>query len=91
MLESCSQDSFTQKGLVKELQQSGKRKTLNQKTLNGERTEPTMLIEGADVKGVSGNNFQKFIPGQSCPLTKSITQTDGIKVGLLIGADFMKG
>ena len=62
MLESCSQGSFIQKGLVKELQQSGKKTTLNQKTLNAERTESTMLIEGADVKGVSSNNSWITLP-----------------------------
>ena len=62
MLESCSQGSFIQKGLVKELQQSGKKTTLNQKTSNAERTESTMLIEGADVKGVSSNNSWITLP-----------------------------
>ena len=56
MLDSCSQGSFIQEDLIKELQLSGRKTTLNLKTMNGERTESNVLIEGMDVKGVSGNN-----------------------------------
>ena len=114
MLDSCSQGSFIQEDLIKELQLSGRKTTLNLKTLNGERTESTVLIEGMDVKGVSGNNscikLQKMYARIELPvdkeeiathdkikqwdylkvITSDITQTDGIKVGLLIGANCMK-
>lgn len=56
MLDSCIQGSFIDEELVKELQLSGRKTTLNLKTLNGEKSESTTLIEGIDVKGVSGNN-----------------------------------
>ena len=56
MLDSCSLSSFIQEGLVNELQLLGRKTTLNLKTLDAETTESTMLIEGIDVKGVSGNN-----------------------------------
>ena len=62
MLDSCSQGSFIQEDLIKELQLSGRKTTLNLKTLNGERTESTVLIEGMDVKGVSGNNSWVKLP-----------------------------
>ena len=55
MLDSCNQGSFIEEDLVKELQLSGRKATLNLKTLNGERTESTVLIEDMDVKGFSGN------------------------------------
>ena len=54
MLDSCSQGgSFIQEDLIKELQLSGRKTALNLKTLNDERTESAVLIEGMDVKGVS--------------------------------------
>ena len=62
MLDSCNQGSFIEEDLVKELQLSGRKATLNLKTLNGERTESTMLIEDIDVKGVSGNNSWIKLP-----------------------------
>ena len=55
MLDSCSQGSFIQEDPIKELQLSGRKATLNLKTLNGERTESTVLIEDMDVKGFSSN------------------------------------
>ena len=114
MLDSCSQDSLRQDDLIKELQLSGRKTTLNLKTLNIERTEPTVLIDGMDVKEVSGNNnmikLSKMYARTELPVDKEgiatpdkikqsdylkvipsdITQPDGIKVGLLIGANCMK-
>ena len=114
MLDSCSQGSLRQEDLIKELQLSGRKTTLNLKTLNIERTESTVLIDGMDVKGVSGNNnmikLSKMYARTELPVDKEgiatpdkikqsdylkvipsdITQPDGIKVGLLIGANCMK-
>ena len=114
MLDSCSQGSLRQEDLIKELQLSGRKTTLNLKTLNIERTESTVLIDGIDVKGVSGNNnmikLSKMYARTELPVDKEgiatpdkikqsdylkvipsdITQPDGIKVGLLIGANCMK-
>ena len=114
MLDSCSQGSLRQEDLIKELQLSGRKTTLNLKTLNIERTESTVLIDGVDVKGVSGNNnmikLSKMYASTELPVDKEgiatpdkikqsdylkvipsdITQPDGIKVGLLIGANCMK-
>ena len=114
MLDSCSQGSLRQEDLLKELQLSGRKTTLNLKTLNIERTESTVLIDGVDVKGVSGNNnmikLSKMYARTELPVDKEgiatpdkikqsdylkvipsdITQPDGIKVGLLIGANCMK-
>ena len=56
MLDSCNQGSFIQEDLVKELQLSGRKATINLKTLNGEGPESTMLIEDIDAKRNSGNN-----------------------------------
>ena len=77
MLDSCSQGgSFIQEDPIKELQLSGRKTIVNLKTLNGERIESTVLIEGMDGKGFSGNNscikLPKIILGQSCLMTKKI-------------------
>ena len=114
MLDSCSQGSLRQEDLIKELQLSGRKTTFNLKTLNIERTESKVLIDGMDVKGVSGNNnmikLSKMYARTELPVDKEgiatpdkikqsdylkvipsdITQPDGIKVGLLIGAKCMK-
>ena len=82
--------------------------------MNIERTESKVLIDGMDVKGVSGNNnmikLSKMYASTELPVDKEgtatpdkikqsdylkvipsdITQPDGIKVGLLIGAKCMK-
>ena len=39
MLDNCSQGSFIQEALVKKMQTSGRKTTLNLKTLNGERSQ----------------------------------------------------
>ena len=86
------------------MQLSGRNTTLNLKTLNAGRTELTMLIEGINVKGVSGNNSwikhpkmytrTELVVGKMeiapPPPPSDITQTDSIKIGLLIGANCIK-
>ena len=54
MLDNCSCRSLTQETLVKKMQISGTKTTLNLKTLNGERYEPTAATEGPQVAGVRG-------------------------------------
>ena len=49
MLDNCSQGSFIQEALVKRMQTSGRKATLNLKTLNGKRSEPTTAVEGLQV------------------------------------------
>ena len=114
MLDSCGQGSLRQEDLIKELQLSGRKTTFNLKTLNIERTESKVLIDGMDVKEVSGNNnmikLSKMYARTELSVDKEgiatpdkikqsdylkmipsyITQPDGIKVGLLIGANCMK-
>ena len=46
MLDNCSQGSFIREALVKKMQTSGRKTTLNLKTLNGERSESTTAIKG---------------------------------------------
>ena len=62
MLDSCIEGSFLQEDLVRKLQLSGRKTTLNLEALNGERTKSTMLIEGIDAKGVSGNKSWIKLP-----------------------------
>ena len=51
MLDNFSQGSFIQEALVKKMQTSGRKTTLNLKTLNGERSESITAIEGLQVAG----------------------------------------
>ena len=91
MLDSCSQGSLRQEDLIKELQLSGRKTTFNLKTLNIERTESKVLIDGMDVKGVSGNNnmikLSKMYARTELPVDKEgiatpdkIKQSDYLKV-----------
>ena len=52
MLDNCSQGSFIREALVKKMQTSGRKRTLNLKTLDGERSESTIAIEGLQVAGL---------------------------------------
>ena len=49
MLDNCSQGSLIQEALVKKMQTSGRKTTLNLKILNSERSESTTAIEGLQV------------------------------------------
>ena len=49
MLDNFSQGSFIQEALVKKMQTSGRKTTLNLKTLNDEISESTTAIEGLEV------------------------------------------
>ena len=49
MLDKCSQGSFIREALVKKMQTSGRKTTLNFKALNGERSESTTAIDGLQV------------------------------------------
>ena len=51
MLDNCSQGSFIQEALVKNMQTSARKTTLNLITLNGERSESTIAIAGLQVAG----------------------------------------
>ena len=82
MLDNSSQGSFIQKDLIKELQLSVRKTKLNLKTLNGERTKSTMLIEGMNVKGVSGSNnwikLLKMYTRTELPVDKEEISNNGI-------------
>ena len=52
MLDNCSQGSFIREALVKKMQTSGRKRTLNLKTLDSERSESTIAIEGLQVAGL---------------------------------------
>ena len=56
MLDNCSQDSFIHDNLVKELGDHGMKTTLNLKTLHGEKTESTMVVEFIKLTGMSGDS-----------------------------------
>ena len=55
MLNNCSQDSFIHDNLVKELGDHGMKTTLNLKTLHGEKTENTIVVEFIKLTGMSGD------------------------------------
>ena len=52
MLDNCSQGCFIQEALVKKMHTSGRKAILNFKTLNGERSESTIAIDGLRVRSV---------------------------------------
>ena len=49
MLDSCSEGTFIEKGLLKELRISGRNMNITVKTLNGERSEESVVIDGLEV------------------------------------------
>ena len=55
MLDNCSQGSFIHDSLVKEHGVHKMKTTLNLKTLHGEKTESTMVVEGIKVTGMSSD------------------------------------
>ena len=84
MLDNCSQGSFIHDNLVKELGVHGMKTTLNLKTLHGEKTESTMVVEGIKVAGMSGNgsllSLRKLYTRREIPVGKEeITTTTKIK------------
>ena len=115
MLDNCSQGSFIHDNLVKELEVHGIKTTLNIKTVYGEKTESTMVLEGIKVTGISGDgsllSLLKLYTRREIPVDKKeiatpakikkwkhlrsilneIVQRDDVQVGLLIGANCMKG
>ena len=62
MLNNCSQSFFIHDNLVKELGVHGMKTTLNLKTLHGEKTESTMVVEGIKVTGMSGDGSLLSLP-----------------------------
>ena len=62
MLDNCSQGSFIHDVLLEQLGANGIKTTLNLKTLNGERSENTLAIEGLKVCGVNGDGSWLKLP-----------------------------
>ena len=62
MLYNCSQGPFIHDDLVKELGVHGMKTTLSLKTLHGEKTESTMVVEGIKVNGMSGDGSLLSLP-----------------------------
>ena len=61
MLDNSSPVSFIQESLVRKMQTSGRKTTLNLKTLNGERCEPIIAIYRLQVAGgKDGNTWIKL-------------------------------
>ena len=62
MLDNCSQGSFIYENLVKEIGVRGMKTNLNLKTLHGERTENTMVVEGTKVAGMNDDSSWLALP-----------------------------
>ena len=79
MLDNCRQGSFIHDSLVKELGVHGMKTTLNLKTLHGEKTESTRVIEGIKVTGMSGDgsllSLPKLYTRREIPVDKEETAT----------------
>ena len=62
MFDSCSEGTFIEKGLLKELKISGRNTNITVKTLNGERSEKSVVIDGLEVaNGTKSNSNGKWI------------------------------
>ena len=74
MLNNCSQSFFIHDNLVKELGVHGMKTTLNFKTLHGEKTESTMVVEGIKVTGMSADgsllSLSKLYTRREIPVDK---------------------
>ena len=53
LLDSCSQGTFIDEKLLEDLKVTGRNTNITVKTLNGEKTERSMMIEGLEVANVS--------------------------------------
>ena len=78
MLDNFSQGSFIQEALVKKMQTSGRKTTLNLKTLNDEISESTTALKDwkfPDLRmTVHEENCKGFIPKSTCLLTRNKLQ-----------------
>ena len=62
MWDSCSEGTFIEKGLLKELKISGRNTNITVKTLNGERSKESVVIDGLEVaNGTKFNSDGKWI------------------------------
>ena len=62
MFDSCSEGTFIEKGLLKELKISGRNTNITVKTLNGESSEKSFVIDGLEVaNGTKFNSNGKWI------------------------------
>ena len=62
MLDSCSEGTFIENGLLEELKISGRSTNVTVKTLNGERSEESVVIDGLEVANATKfNSFGKWI------------------------------
>ena len=61
-LDSCSEGTFIKKGLLKAVKISGRNTNITMKTLNGERSEKSVVIDGLEVAdGTKFNSDGKWI------------------------------
>ena len=72
MLDNCSQGSFIQEDLMKELDISGQRLKLSLKTLTGEKLEDLMAIDGLIVSGIDS---KKESPSEWIDMPKVYTRS----------------
>ena len=116
MLDNCSQGSFIKQDLLKRLGVDGQKLSLNLKTLTGEKSEETLMVDNLKVAGVNKMNndwisLPKVYSKKTLPVEKDdvatpekvskwkyldsvkseIIQTDDIEIGMLIGANCIKG
>ena len=62
MLDSCSEGTFIENGLLEEQKISGRSTNITVKTLNGERSKESVLIDGLEVSNAKKfNSFGKWI------------------------------
>ena len=74
LLDNCSQGLFIHDSLVKKLCVTGRKTTVNLKTLHGERSEKTISVEGIKVAQLHGDsswlNLPKMYARRNLPVGK---------------------
>ena len=80
MLDNCSQGSFIKQDLLKRLGVDGQKLSLNLKTLTGEKSEETLMVDNLKVAGVNKMNndwisLRKVYSKKTLPVEKEEAAT----------------
>ena len=84
MLDNCSQGSFISESLVKQMNLSGRKTTLNLKTLKSKKLETAIVIDGLKVSSANGKEdwikLPKLYTRMQIPVERGEIATPG-KIG----------
>ena len=81
MLDNCSQGSFISESLVKQMNLSGRKTTLNLKTLSSKKLETAIVIDGLKVSSANGKEdwikLPKLYTRMQIPVERGEIETPG--------------